>query len=247
MNILECINKLEKEGFYCFENLIDKSQLDSLVQLVKEKLSENNNKYFFLADQKLNNTIINDKEFISIFEKIFENISLNLNLKNANKQEIYKVLRVITGNKNEKESYRYHFDAHLFTVLVPIIIPEREKSHNGDLIIFPNIRKVINSLYLNIIQKIIFQNRFTKFLLKNNYIFKNKSVLLKLKPGNVYIFYGYRTLHGNQSIDYRDVRATLLLHFYDIFNDSKLIKLNRKLRLKNENKTINKNMLHNNN
>ena len=247
MNILECINKLEKEGFYCFENLIDKSQLDSLVQLVKEKLSENNNKYFFLANQKLNNTIINDKEFISIFEKIFENISLNLNLKNANKQEIYKVLRVITGNKNEKESYRYHFDAHLFTVLVPIIIPEREKSHNGDLIIFPNIRKVINSLYLNIIQKIIFQNRFTKFLLKNNYIFKNKSVLLKLKPGNVYIFYGYRTLHGNQSIDYRDVRATLLLHFYDIFNDSKLIKLNRKLRLKNENKTINKNMLHNNN
>ena len=247
MNILDCINKLEKEGFYCFENLIDKSQLDSLVQLVKEKLSENNNKYFFLADQKLNNTIINDKEFISIFEKIFENISLNLNLKNPNKQEIYKVLRVITGNKNEKESYRYHFDAHLFTVLVPIIIPEREKSHNGDLIIFPNIRKVINSLYLNIIQKIIFQNRFTKFLLKNNYIFKNKSVLLKLKPGNVYIFYGYRTLHGNQSIDYRDVRATLLLHFYDIFNDSKLIKLNRKLRLKNENKTINKNMLHNNN
>ena len=172
---------------------------------------------------------------------------MNLNLKNPNKQEIYKVLRVITGNKNEKESYRYHFDAHLFTVLVPIIIPEREKSHNGDLIIFPNIRKVINSLYLNIIQKIIFQNRFTKFLLKNNYIFKNKSVLLKLKPGNVYIFYGYRTLHGNQSIDYRDVRATLLLHFYDIFNDSKLIKLNRKLRLKNENKTINKNMLHNNN
>ena len=233
MNILDCINKLEKEGFYCFENLIDKSQLDSLVQLVKEKLSENNNKYFFLADQKLNNTIINDKEFISIFEKIFENISLNLNLKNPNKQE--------------KVSYRYHFDAHLFTVLVPIIIPEREKSHNGDLIIFPNIRKVINSLYLNIIQKIIFQNRFTKFLLKNNYIFKNKSVLLKLKPGNVYIFYGYRTLHGNQSIDYRDVRATLLLHFYDIFNDSKLIKLNRKLRLKNENKTINKNMLHNNN
>ena len=104
MNILDCINKLEKEGFYCFENLIDKSQLDSLVQLVKEKLSENNNKYFFLADQKLNNTIINDKEFISIFEKIFENISLNLNLKNPNKQEIYKVLRVITGNKNEKES-----------------------------------------------------------------------------------------------------------------------------------------------
>ena len=109
---------------------------------------------------------------------MFENLSLNLNLKNSNKQNIYKVLRVITGNKNEKESYRYHFDAHLFTVLVPIIIPKRENSNNGNLIIFPNIRKVRDSLYLNIIQKIFFQNRFTKFLFKNNYIFKNRSVLL---------------------------------------------------------------------
>ena len=247
MNITECIKKIENDGFYCFENLINQNELNSLTQLVREKLRENNNKYFFLADQKLNNTVINGHEFISKFEKLFQKLSLNLNLKNFNNQKIYKVLRVITGNKNEKESYRYHFDAHLFTVLVPIIIPKRENSNNGNLIIFPNIRKVIDSLYLNIIQKIIYQNRFTKFLLKNNYIFKNKSILLKLIPGNVYIFYGYRTLHGNQSIDSRDVRATLLMHFYDIFNDSKLIKLNRNLRLKNENEIIKKNISRTNN
>ena len=243
MNTDECIKKLENEGFYCFKNLLSNNEINSLIELVRKKLNENNKKYFFLADQKLNNTIINNYKFISKFEELFKNLSLNLNLKNFDKQKIYKVLRVITGNKNEKESYRYHFDAHLFTVLVPIIIPKRENSNNGNLIIFPNIRKIIKSLLLNIIQKIFFQNRITKFLLKNNYIYKNKVTLLNLKPGNVYIFYGYRTLHGNQSIDPRDVRATLLLHFYDIFNDSKLIKFNRNIRIRNENRTIKKNKL----
>ena len=66
-------------------------------------------------------------------------------------------------------------------------------------------------------------------------------MLLKLKPGNVYIFYGYRTLHGNQTINPNDVRATILLHFYDIFKNSKLVKFNRKLRLRNEGKIIKEN------
>ena len=241
MNTSECIKKLNQEGHYCFENLLNDTELNTLTKLVESKLKENNNKYFFLADNKLNETFINNKEFLSKFENLFRELSINLKINDFEKQNIYKVLRVVTGKKNEKESYRYHFDAHLFTLLIPIIIPSRKDSNNGDLIIFPNIRKVGKSLILNILQKLIFQNRITKLLLKNNCIFKNKSMLLKLKPGNVYIFYGYRTLHGNQTINPNDVRATILLHFYDIFKNSKLVKFNRKLRLRNEGKIIKEN------
>ena len=109
------------------------------------------------------------------------------------------------------------------------------------MIIYPNFRKLTNILIINIIQKLLFQNRVAKFLLKNKIIFNNKEKILKLKPGNIYIFYGYRTLHGNKDIDPKQVRATLLLHFYDIFNESNLVKLNRNLRLKNEEKIIKNN------
>ena len=243
MNNEECLNQLNLYGHYCFKNFLSDYELKELIKLVDDKLIENNNKYFFLADKKLDNTIINEKKFISKFKSLFENLSIKLILKNFEDQKIYKVLRVVTGKKDERESHRYHFDAHMFTVLIPIIIPNREESENGDLIIFPNIRKYNSSLLINIFQKLLLQNRFSKFLLKNNYIYKNKKTILKLKPGNVYIFYGYRTLHGNLKIDPRDVRATILLHFYDVFSDSKLVKLNRKLRLSTENKIIAKNKI----
>ena len=59
-----------------------------------------------------------------------------------------------------------------------------------------------------------------------------------MKPGSIYIFYGFRTLHGNLEINENDVRATLLLHFYDVFQDSQLVKYNRSRRIKKENKNI---------
>lgn len=241
LNISDCIKKLDKDGYYSSNKILTKKDLNALRKLVQINLKRNNNSYFFLADKKLNKTYINNKIFTKKFENLFDKLSTNLKLKNYKKQKIYKVLRVIAGNRSKKESYRYHFDAHLFTVLIPIFIPKNKTKNNGDLIIYPNFRKLTNILIINIIQKLLFQNRVAKFLLKNKIIFNNKEKILKLKPGNIYIFYGYRTLHGNKDIDPKQVRATLLLHFYDIFNESNLVKLNRNLRLKNEEKIIKNN------
>ncbi len=241
INISDCIKKLDKDGYFSSTKILTKKDLDNLQKLVRVNLKKNNNSYFFLADKKLNNTFVNNKIFIKKFENFFDKLAKNLKLKNYKKQKIYKVLRVIAGNRSKKESFRYHFDAHLFTVLIPIFIPKNKTKNNGNLIIYPNFRKITNILFVNIIQKLLFQNRITKFLLKNRIIFNNKEKILKLKPGYIYIFYGYRTLHGNKDIDPNQVRATLLLHFYDLFNESNLIKLNRNLRLKNENKIIQKN------
>jgi len=243
INSSDCIKNLNKKGYYSSDKILTKKDINELKKLVQNKLKENNNKYFFLADKKLNNTYINKNKFIYKFENLFNQLSKDLKLKNFSKQKIYKVLRVIANNRNEKESHRYHFDAHLFTVLIPIIIPNKKNTNNGDLIIFPNIRKVTKSLLINVFQKILFQNSITKFFLKNNFLLKKKFHILKLKPGNMYIFYGFNTLHGNQSIDSTSVRATLLLHFYDVFSHSRLIKINRMNRLKKEQKIINKNKI----
>ena len=65
MNTSECLKKLNQEGHYCFENLLNDTELNTLTKLVESKLKENNNKYFFLADNKLDETFINNKEFLS--------------------------------------------------------------------------------------------------------------------------------------------------------------------------------------
>ena len=124
-------------------------------------------------------------------------------------------------------------------MLIPIYIPNRKNSNNGNLIIIKNLRKLTSYLFKNIFQKIFFQSKFfKKFFIQKNLI---KKEILNLYPGNVYIFNGFRTLHANMNIDPKDIRATILVHYYDIFKSSFLVDLNRKMRIKKELKNINSN------
>ena len=63
---------------------------------------------------------------------------------------------------------------------------------------------------------------------------------LILKEKNIYIFNGFRSLHGNLNIHKEDQRATILLHYHDVIKDSKLIRINRYFRQFKESKKITK-------
>lgn len=230
---------INKKGFHCIENFINLDDLGILRKFVDQKLKENNYQYFFLTSESDSNNILNDKKFFERAENLLKKITGSFNYKIRKNEKLYKVLRVVTGEKSRKVSLDFHFDAHLLTLLIPIYIPKREKSDNGNLIVIKNLRTLTKSLLKNIFQKIFFQsNFFKKFFIQKNII---KKEILNLRPGNVYIFNGFRTLHANMNIDPKDIRATILIHYYDIFKDSFLVDLNRKMRIKRELKNINSN------
>lgn len=109
---------------------------------------------------------------------------------------------------------------------------------------FQILEKKTKSLLINIIQKKFFQNRFSKKVLR--YLsYKNliKKKIIKFNKRDIYIFNGFRSLHGNQPVLEGHTRATLLLHFYDNFHNSKLVKLNRNYRKYIEDNNIKKNTM----
>ena len=226
---------IEKNGYHCIENFISADQLLRLKLEIDESLKKNDYQYFFLTAKNLEGSLINDIEFNSNIKNLMSKTLKEYNLIDREDEDLYKILRVVTGKKSKKVSLDYHFDAHLLTLLIPIMIPNRENSDNGNLIILKNLRKVHNNIFLNIIQKIFYQSLIFKKLLNFN-LFNNiyKKEILNLKPGNIYIFNGFRTLHANLNINPEDVRATCLVHYYDIFKDSFLVKFNRSLRQKKE-------------
>ena len=60
---------------------------------------------------------------------------------------------------NAKEMYRAHFDSHLFTMVLPLKIPESAQDETaGDLIYFPNVRKVPTNEISNFFGKACFQS-----------------------------------------------------------------------------------------
>ena len=239
-NLNNIINDLEKEGLHEFSNFFNENELNILKKFVNHKIDIYEKKNLWINDKDLLNDLSIKKELENKIKKIFDSLSEKLELKNYHKQNIYKVLRVISGKNVKKQSHLYHFDAHLFTILIPILVPNNKNEKNGDLVIYPNIRKANKNVILNIIQKFFFQNSLSRLILKNNNIKKKLNhKKIKLKPKSIYIFYGFRTLHGNLEFDNDNTRATLLMHFFDIFSDSYLIKINRKIRTLIENKKNN--------
>lgn len=243
LNKIMDINKLKSEidekGYTELKSFITRGELNILKKLVNKKLIENNNQYFFISTKNSNNKILNNKNFLKKNEILLKKLTNIYNFGIRKNEDLYKVLRVVTGRKSKKVSLDYHFDAHLLTLLVPICIPNTKGSNNGHLIIFKNFRSLTKNIFKNIFQKLFYQSKFFKNIFINSGIVKGKQ--LKLKPGNAYIFNGFRTLHTNLNINPKDIRATLLVHYYDIFRDSFLIKKNRENRNKKEIQNIKNN------
>jgi hypothetical protein len=129
---------------------------------------------------------------------------------------VYNVLRVIAGPDGTDHSLQFHFDASVITVLIPLEIPEGRPEESGDLIAYPNMRPIRKNAAMNVVEKLLVQNPWRRRILseriKNR---KDDSNIVKLIPGNVYLFWGYRTLHANLGCKPNSLRATLLFHHGD--------------------------------
>ena len=231
-------NIIKKNGYYSSEDIISDKELNELKNFINYKLKEFPNKNFRLYEDSFKNTLINEKNFELKINSIISKVLKENNINDYEKPN-YKVLRVVSGEQQKKQAYLYHFDAHLITILIPIIIPNNKSGKNGDLVLFPNLRKMHKNLFLNILQKLLFQNIISRTILNINLfrkIFKYK--VLKIKPGNIYMFFGFKSLHANLEIETFSTRATLLIHCYDVFEDSSIVKLNRSQSINKEIKNI---------
>jgi hypothetical protein len=76
-----------------------------------------------------------------------------------------------------------------------------------------------------LIFKFLFQNKFTQILASKAWVQKLfHASIVKVKPGNLYVFYGFRSYHGNKSIDPSLLRVTGLFHYHDTFEHNEIIK-----------------------
>jgi hypothetical protein len=128
----------------------------------------------------------------------------------------YHIARKVEAG-NSKEMYRAHFDSHLFTMVVPIKIPNSTMNGTaGELIYFPNSRKMPKNEIINIIGKVIHKKYASKEGLEKYAIFNKKYIenFIELEP---LIFMGNTTLHTNHPVskDCTSHRLTLLAHFFD--------------------------------
>lgn len=221
VEIARIAGDIDRQGFASIADYFTESDLEPIRKLVRESGDDPLGKYAKLQDRNyLSGTLLAElpaaPQFKTLCKRLYE---LGTGL-TTQETEFYQVLRCLKGALGLKNSYRFHYDTYVVTVLIPIIIPD--EGPFGDLLMLPNIRPIRRMYLQNLIDKILVDNpisqRFLKALAERRRLAMTR---IKVKPGNVYFFWGYRSIHANEPCNTEKMRVTALLHFGDPYEGSK--------------------------
>jgi hypothetical protein len=221
-NPAQLADRINHDGFVVVEDFVQYDNLKNTQKFVKDAVAANGGNYLHIAGhEKLSGTFLHDlpnnSEFISLCRGIFERGTG----KPAPKTAFYQILRCLSGDLVQKHSMVFHYDSYVLTALIPILIPT--EGQPGDLILLPNTRPFRKTYLCNLFDKMMLDNPFTQKLLRNRWERGSKEIVkIKMVPGNLYFFWGYRSIHTNEAIDPHTIRATALLHFGNHHESSKL-------------------------
>ena len=144
------------------------------------------------------------------------NIAKNNFSYTGNSSNQYHIARKVEPG-NTKEMFRAHFDSHLFTMVLPLKIPETTQDGTaGDLIYFPYARKVPNNEISNSFGKAYYK-RFASKDGMEKFSLNHQKRIDNFKDYQPLLFVGNTTLHTNYpvSMGCSGYRLTLLAHFFD--------------------------------
>ncbi len=206
---------MDRQGYAVLKNALTAEQLETARNEILSEAATRGNEYFAVHGiEAMDGTVLGSLCATSTFRQLLSDLyEKTVGEAPPLEERIFPVIRCLQGHSGLKESHFYHFDATAVTALAPVFIPT-EGEHCGDLIMFPNLRKVRRSALVNIIEKAVLHNGLSKkicaFGVRRGWF---KPVRIKLEPGNLYLFWGYRSLHCNDQCDPDKMRATGLYHF----------------------------------
>ena len=205
------LEKLASNGFVKLPSL-DQFDIDFIANDISDEMGMSTFKELGSSHQKFLDNLQVDKHLTpKLFELAKKMFGYNGDLSNQ-----YHVARKVEPG-NSKEMFRAHFDSHLFTMVLPIKIPDvTEGGTAGDLIFFPNSRKVPSNEISNFIGKAFYKKYASKEGM-DKFSLKNQRKIDNFRDYQPLLFIGNTTLHTNYPVsdNCSNYRLTLLAHFFD--------------------------------
>lgn len=220
--IADLVTSIDSRGYAVVSQYVKPSEIDALRVFVEDAVQKSGGNYVsFTGYQPLMGTVLERMAKSPSFRRLCTKTYERATGIPAPDQPYYQIARCLSGQSGQKHSLRFHYDSYVLTVLLPIHVPHGQNS--GDLVVLPNVRKVRSSYALNLIDKIIIDNPLTQTVLRA--LIRKPSprlVRIKMNPGDLYLFWGYRSVHTNEPCDPDKIRATALFHYVDPHSESSL-------------------------
>jgi len=211
--VTAAVDEMNTKGYACLLNYVQPDDLDRMQSFVSSAIRDAGNEYVhFNGPDAVTGSGLEELSRSARFKKLIYDVHLQGTGRRMASDECYQVLRCLTGNSGQKHAFMFHYDSYIVTALVPIQIPAQGQA--GDLLMYPNTRNIRSKYLFNAMDKVLLDNPITQKVLRsfvNGKSFAPERVALV--PGNLYLFWGYRTIHTNEPCDPDKVRATALFHY----------------------------------
>ena len=207
--------EIDVAGFAVVENYVDRCELRQAQNFVDGVLNKNNRKcLIYRGPSELAGTFMYDLPKRPGFVKLCCDIYEAGTGRPAPNADCYQVLRCLCGAKGQQNSMHFHFDTYALAALVPIAIPAEGKT--GDLLLLPNVRKFRSFYTRSLIDKAVLATPIRQRFLKRLYETQDERLIrVKMVPGNLYFFWGYKSAHTNEACNIGALRCTALFHYVD--------------------------------
>ena len=207
--------RMDAEGVVCLENAASPAWLDAVRNSVTDSIARHGDSDFHLSvpDEDTDSPVhdlLGSPEVQTLFRDLTDAAWPRANRAD---DRIRHVFRVLTGTTRAETPMLFHYDAYAVTMLVPIFIPESADGQSGELIALRNHRPFRRTLTAHVVDKLRTQNRFFRKRVLRRVRTEPDRYVVDLKPGNVYLFWGYRTFHGNLPCAPGLLRTTLIVNF----------------------------------
>jgi hypothetical protein len=218
---------IDDAGFGVLEDVVPSFMVDQSRHYIEDQLRQRDGQYFGLAGREW----IEESPLASLarspqIERVLKKLYHHAMGEPPARRPLAPSLRVLAGTVGLKHSYLFHYDSYVVTALIPLLIPSGTGEPPGDLVLYPNMRRVRQSAIVNIFEKILVENSLACRLWKTSWAqHRFGARVVQMKPGNIYFFWGIRSLHANEACLATSIRSTALFHFGDPHADSFLKRL----------------------
>jgi hypothetical protein len=208
---------IDNAGFGVLEDFVPSSVVDQSRHYIEDQLAQRGGQYFGLAGREW----IEESPLASLahspqVERVLKKLYYHAMGESPAERPLSPSLRVLAGTVGLRHSYLFHYDSYVVTALIPLLIPDGVNEPRGDLVLYPNMRHVRRSALVNILEKILVENSLTCRLWKTPWMqHRFGARVVQMKPGNIYFFWGIRSLHANEACLAGSIRSTALFHFGD--------------------------------
>jgi hypothetical protein len=213
---------IERDGYAVLPNWASDKQLEEVQALVERSVVAAGNNYVALVgNEAVAGTPLqewgNSRDFVDLCQRIVARATGH----QPTETTLQQTLRCLTGDGGQRESLIFHYDSFVLTTILPVCMPEEGES--GDLLMLPGRRPLRSNYMLNLMDKILVDNPWVQRSLAKRFANGSlKFTRVRMLPGNLYLFWGYRSLHTNLPVAHDGLRATAVFHYHNVHGSSSL-------------------------